>query len=66
VTSTCPPGQTLQAGAGAAGTSDGSDQVALLQSYASGTTGWTAVGIVTGSGLSADEALDVVAVAVCG
>jgi hypothetical protein len=66
VTSTCPQGQTLQAGSGAAGTNGGSSQVSLLQSYASGTTGWTAIGIVSGSGLAASESLDVIAVAVCG
>jgi hypothetical protein len=64
-TSTSPQGQTLQGGVGAAQTSDGTNRGALSQSYASGQASWTAVAVVAGYGLTADESLAVVAVALC-
>jgi hypothetical protein len=64
-TSTCPQGQKLQGGSGAVQTNDGSNHGSVSQSYASGPSSWTFVGVVADSGLAADEALDVVAVALC-
>jgi hypothetical protein len=65
VTATCPAGQTVQSGSGTAQTSDGAIRGVLVQSYPSGTSGWTAVGIVPSTGLPENEALGVVAAALC-
>ena len=65
---TCPAGQELRGGGASVQTSDGESpsRAALSQSYASSTTTWTVVGVVSGDNLSAAQALDVTAIALCG
>ena len=63
----CPAGHVLRSGGASVQTSNGDNagRAVLSQSYASSTTTWTAVGVVAGANLSADESLDLVTVALC-